>query len=83
MPKRIAYFECNYCKRQWETHDDADACETRCSQETTCTMCEREFGAQELNRRTDASGFRHRLCMECFEELLAVSSIRSRECQKG
>jgi len=74
MPLRIAYYQCRYCERKWGTHDEADLCEQNCGKETACTMCGWEGSPDDLEFRKDASGFQHRLCPECFQDLLSFPS---------
>lgn len=78
MPKRISWYECRYCERRYSTHDEAALCEDQCAKYTSCTMCESTYAPEDLTHRRDASGFRHRLCPECFEGLLSLGGKKDK-----
>jgi len=73
MPKHIAYYVCNYCRRQYDTHDEAQKCEDSCEKFSYCTICHNTCHPAQLKRRTDASNKEHRICPDCYDVITATS----------
>lgn len=67
MPKLISHFECDYCKRKYDSHDEAAWCEAECVKHTTCTVCTCACPAGTWVRRVDAAGEVHYLCSQCYQ----------------
>lgn len=74
MPNRIAYYECNYCKKRFNTHDEAVSCEDTCLRNATCTFCGQDADIGSLRHVKDAAGVDHRLCKMCREEICSIGN---------